>query len=214
MAENGLTIALPKGRLLAEGLSLLAQAGYETGDVDDTSRKLLFHLSGDLRVLLAKPLDIPTYVAYGAADLGFAGKDVLMEQQEALYELLDLGIGACRLCVAGPERGPYNSRVATKYPNIATGYFREHGEQVEIIHLNGSVELAPLVGLAGRILDVVSTGQTLRENHLVVLAEVAQVTTRLIANVSSYRVKAEAVDRLMERLENVVEERTKGVKTL
>jgi ATP phosphoribosyltransferase len=196
-----LTIAMPKGRIFEESVGFLQQAGlHSTGELKD-SRKLIIPVEGtNLQFLLAKPTDVPTYVEYGVADVGVVGKDVLLEEERDVYELLDLQIGFCRMMVAGlPDWKPTEApRVATKYPRIASRYFREQGQQVEVIKLNGSVELAPLIGLADRIVDIVSTGQTLRENGLVELEHICDITTRLIANRASYRMKSEAVDNIAQ----------------
>ncbi|MDI3328413.1 MAG: ATP phosphoribosyltransferase [Alicyclobacillaceae bacterium] len=201
MAEP-LTIALSKGRILAETLSLWREAGLEVPEEIDESRKLIIPTrDGTIRFVLAKPVDVPTYVEYGAADLGIAGKDVLMEAGRDLYELLDLGIGRCRMCLCGlPQLEWRTHRVASKYPRIATDYFRTLGRQVEIVHLNGSVELAPLVGLADAIVDLVETGRTLRENGLVIHDEIAPITTRVVANRMSFRLKGARIESLCERL--------------
>ncbi|NGQ95695.1 ATP phosphoribosyltransferase [Brevibacillus sp. SYP-B805] len=196
-----LTIAMPKGRIFEEAVGFLQQAGLQaTGELKE-SRKLIIPVEGtNLQFLLAKPMDVPTYVEYGVADVGVVGKDVLLEEERDVYELLDLRIGFCRMMVAGlpgwkPTEAP---RVATKYPRIASRFFREQGQQVEVIKLNGSVELAPLIGLADRIVDIVSTGQTLRENGLVELEHICDITTRLIANRASYRMKSEEVDTIAQ----------------
>jgi ATP phosphoribosyltransferase len=204
-----LTIALPKGRVLEELIPLFAKGGYSfPSEWFTSSRKLVFTLPEQgFTLFLAKPMDVPTYVEYGVADLGIVGKDVLLEAAREVYELLDLRISPCRLAVAGkPGAEPaLYPRVATKYPRIAERYFKERGQQVEVIFLNGSVELAPLTGLAERIVDIVSTGKTLRENGLVELERITEVTARLIANQVSYRLKREAIQTLAERLGKAVE---------
>ena len=203
-----LTIAMPKGRIFDEALELLRQADYRLPPEFEESRKLVIEVAEEqLRFILAKPMDVVTYVEHGVADLGIAGKDVLMEEERNVYELLDLQISRCHLAVAGLPDGKMNEiapRVATKYPNIAATYFREQGEQVEIIRLNGSIELAPLIGLADRIVDIVSTGQTLRENGLVELERIAEVTSRLIVNPASYRLNGGMIERLVDRLAAVI----------
>jgi ATP phosphoribosyltransferase len=203
-----LTIAMPKGRIFDEALELLRKAGYTLPPEFAESRKLMIEVPEEnMRFILAKPMDVVTYVEHGVADLGIAGKDVMMEEERDVYELLDLKISKCHLAVAGLPNGRMHQiapRVATKYPNIASSYFREQGEQVEIIRLNGSIELAPLIGLADRIVDIVSTGRTLKENGLVELEKIADVTSRLIVNPVSYRLKDEAVDELVHRLSEVI----------
>ncbi len=198
-----LVIALPKGRILEEAHQLLTHAGLPLPPELEDSRKLWVRIpEASIEIILAKPMDVPTYVEYGAADIGIAGKDVLLEQGRDVYELLDLQIGVCRLSVAGlPERlGRPLHRVATKYPQIASQYFRAKGQQVEVIQLHGSIELAPLTGLAEAIVDIVSTGRTLRENGLVELEEMMPITARLIANRVSYRMKNRQIDALLAKM--------------
>jgi ATP phosphoribosyltransferase len=203
-----LTIAMPKGRIFEEAVDLLRKADYTLPPEFAESRKLVIEVPEEnMRFILAKPMDVVTYVEHGVADLGIAGKDVMMEEERDVYELLDLKISKCHLAVAGLPNVRVNQiapRVATKYPNIASSYFREQGEQVEIIRLNGSIELAPLLGLADRIVDIVSTGRTLKENGLVELEKIADVTSRLIVNPVSYRMKDEAIDKLVARLSAVI----------
>ncbi|KMZ44066.1 ATP phosphoribosyltransferase [Brevibacillus sp. HB1.3] len=205
--DQKLTIAMPKGRIFEEAVYFLQQAGLQvTADLQD-SRKLIIPVeNAKLEFIMAKPTDVPTYVEYGVADVGVVGKDVLLEEERDVYELLDLHIGYCRMMVAGlPDWKPTEAlRVATKYPKIASRYFREQGQQVEVIKLNGSVELAPMIGLADRIVDIVSTGRTLRENGLVELESICEITTRLIANRASYRMKSEAVDEIAGKFLEVI----------
>jgi ATP phosphoribosyltransferase len=198
-----LRIAMPKGRIYKKAAALFNEAGLQLPDDLDDSRKLIIPIP-ELRLefIMAKPVDVPTYVEYGVTDLGIVGKDVLVEENRDIYELLDLGIARCRMSViALPDWKPtLHPRVATKYPNVASRYFRERGQQVEVIKLNGSIELAPLIGLADRIVDMVETGSTLRENGLVEMETVFEITSRLIANRVSYRMKSEAVQSLCDRL--------------
>src|SRR5204863_7741352 len=203
-----LTLALPKGRLLHPALALLRRAGLE-GVPADESRRLLFTDSAErLRLLILKPVDVPTYVEYGAADLGIVGKDVLLEQAPDVYEPLDLGFGHCRLVVAElralAERDDPSKwswvRVATKYPILTRRYFAERGIQVEVVRLDGSIELAPLVGLAERIVDLVQSGETLRQNGLVEVAEIMASTARLIVNRAAHKTAYQAVSRLIDEL--------------
>jgi ATP phosphoribosyltransferase len=202
-----LTLALPKGRLLDGALELLAGLGVEGIDAD--SRKLIFtDARRGLRLLFLKPADVPAYVAYGAADLGIVGKDILLEQDPDVYEPLDLGFGFCRLVIAEPrelwERDDPTKwswvRVATKYPRLTEAYFSERGVQVEIVRLDGSIELAPLIGLAERIVDLVQTGETLRANGLVEVAEIARSTARLIVNRASMKTEHAAVTGLIDQM--------------
>ncbi len=203
-----LTMAMPKGRIFEEAVELLRKAGYSLPPEFDDSRKLIIDVPEEnLRFILAKPMDVATYVEHGVADVGIAGKDVLLEEERDVYELLDLKISHCYLAVAGLPDTKMNDvtpRVATKYPNVAEAYFREQGEQVEIIKLNGSIELAPIIGLSDRIVDIVSTGRTMRENGLVEYERIVDVTSRLIVNPVSYRIKDEQIDELVTRLYGVV----------
>ena len=209
-AGNGrpLTLALPKGRLLRPALDLLGRAGFERLPEDDSRRLLFTDPTGRLRLLILKPLDVPTYVEHGAADVGIVGKDVLLEQEPDVYEPLDLGFGVCRLVVAEPrelwERDDPAKwswvRVATKYPNLTRRYFAERGVQVDVVRLDGSIELAPLVGLAERIVDLVQSGETLRANGLVEVAEILPSTARLIVNRAAQKTAHRAVGRLLDEL--------------
>jgi ATP phosphoribosyltransferase len=203
--KSGLTLALPKGRLLDPALELLRELGVS--GIDPDSRKLIFRdAGGDLEILLLKPADVPAYVTYGAADLGIVGKDILLEQEPDVYEPLDLAFGFCRLVVAEPrtlwERDDPAKwswvRVATKYPRLTEQYFSERGIQVEIVRLDGSIELAPLVGLADRIVDLVQSGETLRANGLVEVAEITRSTARVIVNRASMKTEHAAVTRLID----------------
>ena len=200
---------MPKGRIFEEAAELLRQADFQLPPEFDDSRKLIVDIPEEnMRFILAKPMDVTTYVEYGVADLGIAGKDVMLEEERDVYELLDLNISKCHLAVAGlpnAKKSEIAQKVATKYPNVASTYFREQGEQVEIIKLNGSLELAPLIGLADRIVDIVSTGQTLKENGLVELEHIEDITSRLIVNPVSYRLKDERIDDLVNRLAQVVQ---------
>lgn len=206
-----LTLALPKGRLLAPALGMLRSMGLDGVEAD--SRKLIFaDERRGLRFLILKPADIPTYVEYGAADLGIVGKDILLEQEPDVYEPLDLGFGFCRLVVAEPqalwERDDPSKwswvRVATKYPTLTERYFSERGIQVEMIRLDGSIELAPLVGLADRIVDLVQSGETLRANGLVEVAEIMRSTARLIVNRASLKTEYFPVSQLIEQMKKQV----------
>jgi len=209
MVDNSgvLKVAMPKGRIYKQASKLFRQAGLPIPeDLDDSRRLIIAAPEAGMEFIMAKPVDVPTYVEYGVADIGVVGKDVMMEEAKDVYELLDLGIARCRMSVIGlPNWKPViHPRVATKYPNVASQYFREQGQQVEVIKLNGSIELAPLIGLADRIVDMVETGQTLRENGLVEMREMFQVTSRLIANRVSYRLKNDAIQALCDRLAQVI----------
>jgi len=202
-----LKVAMPKGRIYKKAAELFRAAGLPIDAEVDETRKLVIGLPElDMEFILAKPVDVPTYVEYGAADIGIVGKDVLMEENRDVYELLDLGIAKCRMSVIGlPNWQPgIQQRVATKYPNVASQYFREQGQQVEVIKLNGSIELAPLIGLADRIVDMVETGQTLKENGLVEMNRIFDITSRLIANRVSYRMKNAQIQSLCDRLQKAI----------
>lgn len=203
-----LTIAMPKGRIFEDAADLLRAADFQLPPEFDENRKLVLEIEEEqLRFILAKPMDVATYVEHGVADLGIAGKDVMMEEERDVYELLDLKISSCYLAVAGlpgTKLSDVAPRVASKYPNVASSFFREQGEQVEIIKLNGSIELAPLIGLAERIVDIVSTGQTLVENGLVEYEKICDITSRLIANPVSYRTKEKRITEMVNRLAAVI----------
>lgn len=208
-ANNGavLKVAMPKGRIYKQASKLFREAGLPMPeDLDDSRRLIIAAPEAGMEFIMAKPVDVPTYVEYGVADIGVVGKDVMMEEAKDVYELLDLGIARCRMSVIGlPDWKPViHPRVATKYPNVASQYFREQGQQVEVIKLNGSIELAPLIGLADRIVDMVETGQTLRDNGLVEMQAMFQVTSRLIANRVSYRLKNDAIQALCDKLARVI----------
>ena len=209
-----LTFALTKGRLADKTLSMLEKNGITCEEMKDKdSRKLIFvNEELKLRFFLAKGPDVPTYVEYGAADIGIVGKDTILEEGRKLYEVMDLGFGACRMCVCGPESArPLLSsnqliRVATKYPNIAKDYFYNKKHQtVEIIKLNGSVELAPIVGLSEVIVDIVETGATLRENGLEVLEEVCPLSARIVVNQVSMKMENERINKLVNDIKNYLE---------
>jgi ATP phosphoribosyltransferase len=203
-----LRIAVPRGALFGDTLDLLDRLGLDTAEVRSNDRKLLFEQSG---IVTMRPSDVPTYVEAGAADLGVTGKDVLMEQSEReVYELVDLGYGRCRMVlasVAGEDRAAEAlrrlgvMRIATKYPRIAARHFLATGRQAEIVEVKGSVELAPLTGLVEGIVDLTATGSTLRENGLVIREEIAECTARLIANPVAHKLKARALDAVLERLD-------------
>lgn len=204
-----LTIAVSKGRIFTEALPLLAHAGIELLDDPERSRKLILDTGvASVKVVIIRAADVPTFVQYGAADLGIAGKDVLMEHGGAgLYEPLDLGIARCRMMVAGPESAPplnARLRIATKYVQSTRGYYAAQGRQVEIIKLYGSMELAPLVGLADRIVDLVDTGNTLKANGLVPLELIADISSRLIVNKAALRMKHAQIMGLVGRLDEAV----------
>lgn len=206
---DSLTVALPKGRILAQAIPLLREAGLDLTNLtpgnsrgtDDHDRRLLIELGGGLRVLLVKPVDVPTYVEHGVADLGVAGYDTLCEEARDLYEPVDLAIGACRLAVAEPVARPVvlrrgmALRVATKYPRLARSHYRSLGIHPEIIPLAGSVELGPITGLSDQIVDLVESGETLRQNELREVGTILHVTSRLIVHPASLKLKQASIAR-------------------
>jgi ATP phosphoribosyltransferase len=210
--QGPLKLAVPRGALFAGTLDVLDRIGVDTAALRGDSRALVFE-TDDLILVTMRPSDVPTYVEAGAAELGITGKDVLMEQHDrAVYELLDLGYGACRMVLAGrrgdpalgeSERRLGAMRIATKYPRTAERHFEQTGRQVEVIEVKGSVELAPLVGLADGIVDLVDTGRTLAENDLEIREEIAGCTARLVANRVAHKLRAAEVDELAERLREV-----------
>ncbi|MDN5311798.1 ATP phosphoribosyltransferase [Biomaibacter acetigenes] len=203
-----LTIALSKGRILGETMELFNRIKMHFDNVSEDSRKLVFEFKDyDMRLILSKPTDVPTFVEHGVADLGVAGKDVLLEDRKDVFELLDLKLARCRMVVAVPEdRAPGVPiyRVATKYPHIAESFFLKKAQPVEIIKLNGSVELGPLLGLSDAIVDIVATGHTLRENHLKVEEVICPISARLIANQVSFRLKSGQIQELLGKIKAVV----------
>lgn len=208
-----ITIALAKGRLAKKAMEVLEQIGITCDEINDpNSRKLIF-TNEDLKLkfFLAKASDVPTYVEYGAADIGIVGKDTILEEGKKLYEVIDLKLGQCRMCVAGPSSAKELLqhgeliRVATKYPNIAKDYFYNKKHQtVEIIKLNGSIELAPIVGLSEVIVDIVETGSTLRENGLEVLEEICALSARMIVNQVSMKMENERITKMINELRALV----------
>ena len=208
-----ITFALAKGRLAKKAMELLEQTGITCEEMkDEASRKLIFvNEERKLKFFLAKASDVPTYVEYGAADIGVVGKDTILEEGRKLYEVMDLGVGKCRMCVAGPAsareclKHHELIRVASKYPNIAKDYFYNKKHQtVEIIKLNGSVELAPIVGLSEVIVDIVETGTTLKENGLEVLEEICPLSARVVVNQVSMKMENERISRIIQDLRRVL----------
>lgn len=204
-----LTIALPKGRLGDKVYALFAKIGYDCREMLEDNRKLIFTSEENgVRYLLVKPSDVAIYVEHGAADIGVVGKDVLLESEPDLYELLDLKLGHCHLAVAAKngyvEDEESVLRVATKYPHVSQRYYESQNRQIEIIKLNGSIELAPILGLSDVIVDIVETGTTLKENDLFVMTKIVPSSARLIANKSSYKFKGEMIDRITAQLKKEV----------
>jgi ATP phosphoribosyltransferase len=208
VSRSAIVIAFPKGRLLDSTIELFARVGIRAKGLTGDTRKLLFETDTDgVTVMVVRAVDVPTYVEYGAADMGVAGKDVLLEHPKEVYEPLDLGYGLCRVVWAEPikpsaRRGALQTakrRVATKYPNIADRYFTQRGLPVELVKLSGAVELAPRIGLAESIVDLVSTGKTLEANHLTIVEEIVRSTARLIVNRASLKVKHRRVREIVEQ---------------
>lgn len=213
-----LTIALPKGKLFDLAAGRLGQLGYTAAGLSENSRKLVIaNETEKIRFIITKTADLPTYVEYGAADVGIIGKDVLLEENKDVYELLDLKFGFCRMMVAVPQAlrqeklSDYaHMRVATKYPRVAERFFHSNGIQMEIIKLNGSIELAPMVGLAEIIVDLVETGRTLKENNLIEVAQLHTATARFIANRVSFKMKFDRINTMVEGLKALVESEGKA----
>lgn len=205
-------IALPKGRLGEKAYRMLKESGYECPAIEDPGRKLIFeNAEKGIRYFWVKPSDVAIYVERGAADLGIVGKDILLEYNPDVYELLDLQMGSCRMAVAGKKDfvDPVGRtlKVATKFPNIARSHYSSKCRDIDIIHLNGSIELAPILGLSHVIVDIVETGKTLMENDLTVYEEIVPISARLIANVASYQFKDEEINAISARLKDQVEKK-------
>ena len=200
-----LNIALPKGRLGMKVYDMLASIGYECPEILEDNRKLIFeNAENGVRYLMVKPSDVTIYVEYGAADIGVAGKDIILEQSPDIYELLDLGFGKCRMCVAAPEGYREETdralKVATKFPNIAKNHYLSRNRDIEIIKLYGSIEIAPLTSLSDVIVDIVETGTTLKENHLEVIETIVPISARLIANKASAQFKKDEINKIVGML--------------
>ena len=210
---NMLNVALPKGRLGEKAYAMLERAGFPCPSIKEPNRKLIFeNEAAGVRFFWVKPSDVAIYVERGAADLGIVGKDILLEQKPDVYELLDLGMGKCRMAVAA-RRGFRDDRrrtliVATKFTNIASRYYASLGRDIDIIHLNGSIELAPILGLSDVIVDIVETGTTLRENDLTERETIVPISARLIANKASYKFQNAAISQIVRSMETQLEETT------
>lgn len=207
-----LNIALPKGRLGEKVYAMFEAAGYECPSIKETNRKLIFeNEEKQVRYFWVKPSDVAIYVERGAADLGVAGKDILLEYEPNVYELLDLKLGKCRMAVAAPadfhDDGERTLRVATKFTNIAANYYASIGREIDIIKLNGSIEIAPILGLSNVIVDIVETGATLKENNLTVRETILPISARLIANKSSFQFHSETVEEILQSLRKQVDQR-------
>ncbi len=206
-----LNIALPKGRLGEKVYAMFAQAGFECPSILENNRKLIFeNEEKQVCYFWVKPSDVAIYVERGAADIGVAGKDILLEYQPDIYELLDLGLGKCQMAVAGPkdfhDDGQRALRVASKFTHIASAYYAGIGREIDIIKLNGSIEIAPILGLSDVIVDIVETGKTLKENDLAVLTSIVPISARLIANKASFKFKGSQIETILESIRKQVEE--------
>ncbi|MBE7021355.1 MAG: ATP phosphoribosyltransferase [Ruminococcaceae bacterium] len=205
-----LNIALPKGRLGEKVYSMFEKAGFECPSIKENNRKLIFENKElKLRYFWVKPSDVAIYVEHGAADIGVAGKDILLEYEPDVYELLDLKIGKCKMAVAGKKDFSYENqktvKVATKFKNIAKKYYSGIGKDIDIIHLNGSIEIAPILGLSDVIVDIVETGTTLKENNLTVLEDIIPISARFIANKANFKFKGEQIEKIVNSLKEQVE---------
>lgn len=204
-----LNIALPKGRLGEKVYSMFEKAGFECPSIKENNRKLIFeNEEKGIRYFWVKPSDVSIYVERGAADIGVAGKDILLEYKPDIYELLDLGIGKCKMAVAGKknftDNGARTLRVATKFINIASEYYAGIGRDIDLIKLNGSIELAPILGLSDVIVDIVETGTTLKENNLEVKADILPISARLISNKSAFRFKSGQIEEIMKKMKEQI----------
>lgn len=213
--DKMINVALPKGRLGEKVYNLFEQAGYDCPSIKEENRKLTFeNKEAGVRYFWVKPSDVAIYVERGAADIGVAGKDILKEYEPDIYELLDMNVGKCRMCVAGPADFKDNYartlKVATKFPHIAKAYYAEKSRRIDIIKLNGSIELAPILGLSDVIVDIVETGTTLKENGLTPLETITDISARLIANKASYKFKNKEIAALCESVAELIAERDKN----
>ena len=203
-------IALTKGRIEEKTLGILERAGYDCSDIRNKGRKLLLSIGDDIEVVLSKSADVITYIEHGVCDIGIVGEDTIMEHGKTFYELLDLGFGKCRFALAGIKGknfydGYSHKVIASKYPTVTKNYFNSRGIDVEVVKIEGSVELAPLLGLADAIVDIVETGSTLKENGLEVYEEIANVSARLIVNVASIKLKRAVISEFIDRISAQIE---------
>lgn len=208
---DNIVIAAAKGRLAEEGIRLLELSGIRFPEYSKKSRKLVFKSEdGNIEMVLVKPGDVPVYVERGTCDIGIVGKDVLVESRANLYEILDLGFGKCKMITAATRDIPLNRgkklRVATKYPNMAKDYFNKKGEMIDIIKLNGSVELAPVMGLSDIIVDIVETGKTLKENGLYIVDTICNLSARLVVNKVSFKTKTEIIEKIVKSIQSIMGE--------
>lgn len=205
-----LKIALTKGRIEKSAVEMFESAGIDCSEIKDKGRKLIFDNSKEnIQLVLAKAADVLTYVEHGTVDIGIVGKDTLLEENKNVYEVLDLKFGCCKFALAGLkgknlDSGYNRKKIATKYPNVARNFFRQRGQDVEIIKIEGSVELAPILGLTDAIIDIVESGKTLKENGLEVIEDICRISSRLIVNVASMKMKSIQIKALIERLEKVI----------
>ena len=209
--DNFLNVALPKGRLGERVYSMFEKAGFECPAIKEEGRKLIFeNAAAGVRYFWVKPSDVAIYVERGAADIGVCGKDIILEYEPDVYELLDLNCGKCRMCVCGKADFYDNPNstltVATKFSNIALNFYAQKGRDIDIIHLNGSIEIAPILGLSDVIVDIVETGNTLRENNLVVIEEIIPISARLIANKAAFKFKSPLIEKLKRNLSGQIGE--------
>ncbi|MBE6068032.1 MAG: ATP phosphoribosyltransferase [Clostridium lundense] len=209
---KSLRIALTKGRLENYAVTMFENIGIDCTELKDKGRKLIFKdQESNIEFVLVKSTDVLTYVEHGAADIGIVGKDTLLEQEKTFYEVVDLKVGKCSFSVAAlPEYRNYESfnrkKIATKYPNVAGSYFRNKGEDVEIIKIDGSVELAPILGLSDAIVDIVETGETLRQNGLIIIEKICDISARMIVNRASMKIYKDQIGKLIEKVQNYVDE--------
>lgn len=213
--KHMISVALPKGRLGESVYKFFDEIGYGCPEILENSRKLIFeNQENGVSFFWAKPSDVAIYVEHGAADIGIVGLDILLEQEPDVFELLDLGLGKCRVAVAGKKNALSHTgktlRVATKFPNIAKKYYIEQSREIEIINLNGSIELAPIVRLSDVIVDIVETGNTLRENNLEVLEEICDISARLIVNKASFRFKTKQIEEICDKMRERIAANVKG----
>lgn len=209
---KNIKIALTKGRLEKAAVKIFEAVGVDIKELQDKGRKLIFHCENEvynIDFFLVKAPDVTTYVEYGAADMGIVGKDTLLEKNREFYEVLDLEIGKCRFAVAAlpdfkMEEGYSRKKIATKYPNVAREYFRKKGMDIELIKIEGSVELAPIVGLADAIVDIVETGETLKENGLIIVEEICDISARMIVNKASMKTKREEIIKIIEKMSKAI----------
>lgn len=216
--NNIISVALPKGRLGEKAYGIFASAGYECDEITDKSTRKLVFISNNKKVkyFWVKPSDVGIYVERGAADIGIVGSDILTEYEPDVYEFSDLGIGKCRMCVAGPKDFKYPSTktlvVATKFPHIASDYYAAKGQDIDIVKLGGSIELAPILGLSDVIVDIVETGTTLLENNLVPIEEIVGISARLISNKASYKFKGRETDEIIKRITDIISAEEAAIK--